>query len=551
MKIDLPVRTPGRGRHTITVAENAIDRVIGFFAPIRARERLRARVAMALGGSYFGASTARRSVSQWTTNAYDADADLLWDLPKLRERSRDLCRNSPLASGVLGTNRMNVVGTGLRLQSRIDREFLGFDDAVADAWETATEREWHLFWETKELDVARTLNGVDMTNLVYQQAMENGEAFILMPRVARPKLPYSLKLQPIEADRISNENNVPDTTTLIAGVEKDAYGAPVRYHIQDQHPGSFRYSDPKRFTWTKVQAFGSSTGLRNVIHLYDTRRPGQTRGVPYLTPVIETLKQLDRYTEAEIMAAVVAGMFTVFIHTEDGDANFEPVAPTTESSATTSDTDLKLLNGGIVGLAPNEKIETANPGRPNTAFDAFTVSILRQIGVGLGLPFEVLIKHFTASYSASRAALIQAWQFWTTRRTWLADNFLNLVYENFMWEAVASGRIGAPGFFADPLTRAAYLGCEWIGDAMPEIDPVKGVEAARKRIELVLSTRSSETASLTGGDFSRNVRQAGKERRMLTDAGLDPAPASNPSRSGNPVPAIDTDDGADIDQKET
>ena len=65
-----------------------------------------------------------------------------------------------------------------------------------------------------------------------------------------------------------------------------------------------------------VPAYGAQTGRRNAIHLFERRRPGQSRGVPYLAPVIETLKQLDRYTEAEIAAAVVAGLFAVFVKSE-------------------------------------------------------------------------------------------------------------------------------------------------------------------------------------------------------------------------------------------
>jgi capsid protein len=107
----------------------------------------------------------------------------------------------------------------------------------------------------------------------------------------------------VEAARICNENGTPNTETLFMGVEKNQYGAPVRYHIRDQHPDSIFQ---KNRTWTKRDAFNENTGLRNVLHLYRPLRPGQTRGYPYLTPVIETLKQLDWYTEAEIMAAVVS-----------------------------------------------------------------------------------------------------------------------------------------------------------------------------------------------------------------------------------------------------
>lgn len=42
-------------------------------------------------------------------------------------------------------------------------------------------------------------------------------------------------------------------------------------------------------------------------------RAGQRRGVPMLAPVLEALKQLGHYTDAEITAAVLSAMFTVFV----------------------------------------------------------------------------------------------------------------------------------------------------------------------------------------------------------------------------------------------
>ena len=209
--------------------------------------------------------------------------------------------------------------------------------------------------------------------------------------------------------------------------------------------------------------WNAETGFRQVIHLYRVLRPGQTRGVPYLAPVIESLKQLGNYTDAEIMAAVVSSCFTVFVKTPQGDSELLPMAGNLDGSVM-NDNAYKLGNGAIIGLAEGEDIHTVNPGRPNAQFDPFVQSILRQIGVALELPFEVLIKHFTASYSAARAALLEAWRFFMARREWLAQNFCQVVYETWVYEAVCLGRIQAPGFInGDPAIRAAYTGAHWIG----------------------------------------------------------------------------------------
>jgi lambda family phage portal protein len=516
----------------LQVKRTPVDRLISFFSPALGVKRQRARLIEAMSGAWTGASTTRRSMRSWITQSSDADSDIIYDLPTLRERSRDLIRNAPIATGAQGTAVANVVGTGLKLQARIDAEFLGMTDEEADAWQDRTEREWQLFAESTECDVARTLNFYGIQSLAFRQTFENGDVFCLTPRIKRGNFPYSLKLQLVEADRVCNENYAPDRAGLIAGIEKDEItGEPLQYHIMNQHPDSAYVIPKDGYKWTKIPAYGKNSGLRNVIHLYEMLRPGQTRGVPSLAPVIETLKVLSQYTENELMASTVASLFTVFIKTETGDLDFSTMNGIgTEVGAETTDNDVKLGNGAVVGLGKNESVETANPGRPNSAFDPFVKAITEQIGAALGIPYEVLVRHFDASYSASRAALLEAWRFFRSRRSWLVSMFCQPVYEIWLYEAVASGRITAPGFFADPLIAKAYAKTVWIGDSPGYIDPQKDVAACKERIDSLLSTYDEETALLTGGDFESNVRQRSKEKRMLDKAGLLPEPKVKPQQ---------------------
>lgn len=503
---------------TVTFRTTFADRVVDFFSPSMGQKRLQARTMMALSGAYIGASKSRRALSQWTTRSGDADTDTLSDIPVLRDRSRDMVRNSPLAGGAINTTCTNAVGTGLRLQARVDGEVLGMDEAEQDAWEAMVEREWALFADSKECDAARTLNFYDTQDLVFRSALESGDVFVLMPYIERKGSPYGLKLQVVEADRVCNKDRVRDTPSLVGGVEKDENGAPLNYHIMDQHPGA--YMGTVKRSWKVIPAFGKKTGRRNVIHLYQMLRPGQTRGVPFLAPVIEPLKQLDRYTEAELMGAVISGMFTVFIKKAPGSPGIGPQTPTAETGGTTTDEDLKLAPGAIVELGKDEDIATANPGRPNSAFDPFVMAILRQIGASLEIPFELLIKHFTSSYSAARAALLEAWKFFSVQRKWLSENFCQVVYEAWMEEAISAGRIPAPGFFEDPVLRKAYLGAEWIGPSKGMIDERSEIEAAQMRVDMGVSTLAEETAALTGGDWEKKHPQSVKEHRKRLEDGL-------------------------------
>jgi lambda family phage portal protein len=217
------------------------------------------------------------------------------------------------------------------------------------------------------------------------------------------------------------------------------------------------------------------------------------------------------------MAAVVSSMFTVFIKGgfSAGLADIDPEGDPSPKG------QIKLGTGAVVDLAEGEDVEFANPARPNAQFDPFFKAMCRQLGAALEIPEEQLLNSFQASYSASRAALLNAWRSVRTRRAWLVNQFCQPVYAQVIREAIARGLLQAPGFFDDPLARAAWLACEWTGPAMPEIDPVKAVEAASRRIKEGLSTREREAAELTSTDFDENHEQRVIEERKRRAAGLD------------------------------
>ena len=505
------------------ITENTFDRAIRYIDPIRANKRFQARAISAVVGGYTGADYSRRSLSQWLpflSKNTSVDKETVRDLPTLRSASRDLVRNAPIAGGAINTVCTNTVGTGLKLHARVDKDILGISEEQADALELIIKREWNLYANSKECDAARTLNFVDMQDVAFRSTLESGDIFALMPHIKRSGSVYNLKIQLIEADRICNKDYKPDTDTLIAGIQKDEYGAPKEYHIANQHPGNAYYNYKKNLTWSVVPAFGKASGRRNVLHLYQTMRPGQTRGIVYLAGVIEPLKQLDRFTEAELQAAVISSMFTIFVKTEQGDESLSPMSPAGETGGTSTDEDYKIASGAIVMLGKNQEIQTANPTRPNSTFDPFVTLILRQIGVYLEIPYELLIKSFMASYSASRAALLEAWKFFITQRQWLADNFCQPVYESWFEEAVLLGRIPAPGFFDDPIIRNAYLGAEWVGPSKGMINEKDEATAAQLRLDMGITTLEEETAALTGGDWERKHQQSVKERRMRKEGGL-------------------------------
>jgi lambda family phage portal protein len=497
---------------------NILDKAIAAISPEKGLKRVAARQRLKIinsGYSNYGASHTKKSLLGWLYSGGSAKEDIQENLATLRQRSRDLYMGVPLATGAVKTCRTNVVGGGLRLKSQVDYEVLGISEEEASKLESKIEREFALWADSPACDIERLDNFYELQQLAFLNWLMSGDVIVTLPVTKRINMPYDLRICLIEADRLSNPagNTNP---RIVGGVEVNEAGEVVAYHISTHHPLSFEAIETK---WTRVEAYGAKTGRRNVLHVMNRERIGQRRGVPFLAPVIEALKQLGRYTDAELVAAVVSGMFTVFIEKESASSEtaLGEIIPEKQQVDSADDGTLELAPGAIIDLNEGEKAKELNPGRPNTAFDGFVIAICRQIGAALEIPYELLVKNFNASYSASRGALLEAWKMFKMYRTWLANDFCQPIFEEWLAEAIAKGRIPAPGFFADPIIRKAYCGAEWNGPAQGLLNPVQEVTAAEKRVANGFSTRDRETMELTGGDFYKNVQQLKREEQLMKE----------------------------------
>lgn len=476
-------------------------------------------------GPYKGASTSRRAASLWYASHGSANSDFLPAQTYLRERSRQLIRNNPLAAGALQTLTDNVIGPGLTVHPEMDREILGISDEQADRLERDAARTWGEWADSYECDLNRIQCFGELQRLAYHSSKESGDLLCMAPSVNRPGSFLQTRVQLVEADRVANPDFQPDTDTLAGGVKMDANGAPFGFYVASRHPGD-PYSGVKGLNkFDFVPAFGARSGRRNAWLLFQRKRPHLARGVPYLSTVLEPLKQIERYSDAELMAAIVGGSFTVFVKSPDGQGVM-PLASLGggETATNATDTEISLDYGGIVDLAPGEEIDVASPGRPNTAFGDFLRSQYEMTAVGIGFPVEVFIKHFMQSYSAARAALLEFWKFVRPERSFFAYNFCSPFYELVLTEAVVRGRLTMPGFLEDSMLRRAYLGHDWRGPVQGQINPKDEVEAAKEKVALGISTREREAAEINGSDFEANHTQLAKEAKLRREAGLEEDP---------------------------
>lgn len=493
-------------------------------------------MSYAKGYGEAGASHTKRSLKGFTASSGSPSEDIDFNNATLRQRGRMLYMASPIASAAINTNRTKIVGSGLHMKCAVNRSVIGLSDDYIKEWQRTTELEWRMWAEKKSNCDALGINDFyGLQQLAVKSWLMSGDVFVLLKRYDETPLnPYTLRLHIIEADRISTPHkmsvggiyrytegkNSKNGNKIFDGVEVDKNGKAVAYYICNSYPGQY-ISERK---WSRVLIDGKKTGLPNILQIMDAERPDQYRGVSYLAPVIEVLLQLRRYTESELVAALVQSYLTAWIttKTDNTDFPFDEVGDgisdegnERSEGVSRDENEYEMGPGTINHLAPGEEVSFGNPNIPTAGFESFVRTISKMAGASLELPYDVLMKEFDASYSAAKGALEEAWETFKMKRSWFVNDFCQPVYETWLAEAVATGRVKAPGFFEDPLVRAAWSRARWEGPAQTHLDPKKEAEA--NQIILAHGWRTNEQISreFYGVDWNENAEILKQERETL------------------------------------
>lgn len=473
-----------------------------------------------------GASSTLNSLIGWIVDAGNAEDSIDLQSSKLRQRARDLYEGGGLARSGPETLTTSVVGWGIQPKPKIDGDFLGMTDDAREEAEQTILREWKLWAENTMCDAERQQNFYGLQQLAFLSMLMSGDVFALFGMKENKRTPYQTTVRLLEADRICNPDSSGDSESkesdsggrIIDGVEIDKEGAVIRYYIASRSP--IAGNDNSELTWTAIDAYGKDTGYPNILHIMTWERPEQRRGIPFVSAEIELIKQFTRYMNAELAGKVVSAMLTLFITSkeDDGKAGMED-AVNEDEKVTDDELKLELAPGAIYDLPPGKDVTTVDPKRSDTQFESFVNTCITVIASSMGIPKEVLIKKYESNYTAARAALLDFWRTVRVYRTRFNTAFNQPIYEQWLSEAVAAGRIDAPGFFDDPAVRLAWCGCSWMGASMGHVDPLKEVNAAEVRIRNNITTEEQEAMEYNGNDRSAIVRQRKKEIAERADMG--------------------------------
>lgn len=476
-----------------------------------------------------GASQTLNSMVGWIIEAGNAEDNIDLYSSVLRQRARDLYAGGGLGRSGPQALFTAVVGWGIQPKPKIDGDFLGLTDEAREEAERAIAREFRLWAENQMCDAERQQNFFGLQQLAFLSMLVSGDVFALFGMEPNKRTPYQTTIRLLEADRICTPDSSGDSESkeadgggrIIDGVEISKTGAVIRYHIASRSP--LASNDSSELKWQAIDAFGKETGYPNILHLMTHERPEQRRGIPFVAAEIEQIKQFSRYMNAELAANVVSAMLTAFIVTDsdDGKPGMED-AVNEEEKISDDDLSIELAPGAVYELPEGKDVKTVNPLRSNSQFEAFVNTSIMVIASSMGIPKEVLVKKYENNYTAARAALLDFWRTVRVYRTQFNDMFNQPIYEQWLAEAVATGRIEAPGFFDDPAVRHAWSGCTWMGASMGHVDPLKEVNAAAARIANNITTQEQEASEYNGNDWAANIRQRKREVEAMREMGFDP-----------------------------
>jgi len=435
-----------------------------------------------------------------------------------------LYRNDPYAKSAVNTFVSSVVGKGMCLQAKIEKPRGGMNDRL----NTEIETQWEKWGEKGNCTVDRRFSIAQLQRQAIRSMIVDGEILIriIRKKVGNSNVPVALEL--IEVDQLIDNGmgRAENGNRIIMGVEVDQYNAPVAYHLYPYHPGDYQFTPQGRFgEHQRVPA-------EEIHHIYVMERPGQVRGVPWLHNVIDRIRNISGYEEAEIVRSRIQSCAVGAITSPEPDAMTDYVE---------AGEDYKFLSPGeILRLAPGETFTMGNAAAPNPSLEGFLRSMARSIAAGIGISYESLTRDYSnTSYSSARTALLAERDLYEVIQTEFIESFLQPFYRQHWLElSVLSGAIQINGYELKPEHFQAH---QWTRRGWPWVDPAKDIQASREALQLKMTTLTRELAT-RGIDIEELFKERAAEIELAKKYGLK-LELEVPQAQGGPAPETEGEGG--------
>jgi len=454
--------------------------------------------------SYAGAIISRLT-SDWMSTQASADAEIRTSIKKLRDRSRDMVRNNPYAKQAKRTTQVNVVGSGIKLQSQV-QQVRG--RKPSEAINRLIEEKWHLWTRAQHCDVAGRHSFHMMEWLATGALPESGEALFRIIRRPFGGSRVPLALEMIESDVLDEEYQGATLARLNEwrmGVEINEWGRPVRYAFLTRHPGDYWFQNAPQKGDKHV-----FLPAEDVIHLFIPERPQQHRGVPWFHSVMADAHQLQGYEEAAVIRARAGASVMGFVTSPDGELEGDDVE---------ADRRISEFEPGMWKyLEPGQDVTVPNISSPDQQYEMFVKNKVRRFASGFGCSYETLSRDFSeTNYSSSRLSLLEDREHWKVIQSYLIENFHNRVFREWLDLAVLAGELPFDDYDSRP---ERYDTPRWMARGWDWVDPLKEAKAYRQMEQAGYMTKAQIVAKL-GGDFFDNLTEFSREQQAASELSVE------------------------------
>ncbi|MEQ9616656.1 MAG: phage portal protein [Phycisphaerales bacterium] len=427
----------------------------------------------------------------------------------LRNRARYETANNAYAKGIVLTLANDSVGTGPRLQ-------LLTGDAEANV---VIEREFARW--TQVIGLPEKLRAMRMARA------ESGEIFAILASNPELDSPIALDVRLVEADQVTTPTLDLHNDNAVDGIVFDSFGNPVEYHILKAHPG-----DTNAGGRLSLGVDFDRVPADSVIHYFRADRPGQSRGVPDITPALPLFAQLRRYTLAVLGAAETAADFAGILYTD---------APASgEADAVEPMDAIELEARALLTMPGGWRMEQVKAEQPSTTYAEFKHEILNEIARCLNMPFNVAAGN-SSGYNFASGKLDHQVYFKSIRveQEHIGRIVLDRLLAAFLHEAVLiSGLL--PLRVRTLVASDELPSHQWFWDGQSEVDPLKEANAQTTRLNSHTTTLAWEYAR-QGRDWEAELRQRAKETALMAELGL---------KTEDAMPALDRTGGRDAQDDE-
>jgi lambda family phage portal protein len=383
------------------MAGNVLDRLIGYVSPRRGANRLANRRKIELIDEFrkYEAASQGRRLKNWRAPATSADVEISTELPRLRNRARDLVRNNAIATAIITKHADYIVGSGIMPRFKTGTPSLDeILNNAFDGWAKQCDPEGVMDYYGKQYQACREM-------------VEGGEAFVRKRLRRADDMLIPLQLQTLESDLCDvQKNEQKGKGSIRNGIEYDGIGRRRGYYIYDDHPGS---GSTKSSEAKFVKA-------DQIAHLFDPQRT-QNRGVPWLTPVMVEIRDLHEYNQTELIRKKIEACNVAVVLSDDGQQDPLGVSDSGDGISTLTDANgqrIERFEPGMVVYAKNSKDVRFNTPAVSQGMEAYIRTCERRISAGARIPYQIVCADSSQSNFASGKLDILTYQRFVENFQW-------------------------------------------------------------------------------------------------------------------------------------